>query len=472
MHGLALSQGLFLQNARMDALLLSRVQFGFTIGFHILFPTLTIGLAWLLVYFEAAWLRRGREIYLRLYRFWVLIFALSFGMGVVSGLVLSYEVGTNFSRFSEFAGPVMGPLLSAEVLTAFFVEAGFLGIMLFGWDKVGPRLHFAATLLVAIGTTNSAFWILAANSFMHTPQGAELIGGRLVPVDWWAVVFNPSFPYRLAHMLLAALISTSLAVAGASAWLLLRGLHADFAARGLRSALAVLCVAAPLQVVVGDLHGLEVQRYQPMKVAAMEALWETRAGAPLVLLAWPDQDAQRNRGSVEVPKLGSLILQHDADGVVLGLNEVKREDQPPVAPVFFSFRIMVGLGFWFVVLGATGAWLWWRGRLDGARRYLRLLVLSFPLGFVATIAGWMVAEIGRQPWLIHGVLRTAQGVSPIAAGAVATSLALFVVVYGVLFAAYLYFCLALLRKGPQPLPRRHPEAMRGVRAGEVVAQEL
>lgn len=456
----------------MDALLLSRIQFGFTIGFHILFPTLTIGLAWMLVYFEAAWSRTGRGVWLRLYRFWVLIFALSFGMGVVSGLVLSYEVGTNFSRFSEIAGPVLGPLLSAEVLTAFFVEAGFLGVMLFGWDKVGPRLHFAATLLVAIGTTNSAFWILAANSFMHTPQGAELVGGRLVPTDWWAIVFNPSFPYRLAHMLLAAALSTSLVVAGASAWQLLRGRHVEFATRGLKTALAVLAVAAPLQIVAGDLHGLAVQRHQPMKVAAMEALWETRAAAPLVLFAWPDQDAQANRWAVEIPRLGSLILQHDADGVVRGLNEVPRADQPPVAPVFFAFRVMVGLGFWFLALGFAGAWLWWRGALIAARGYLRLLVASFPLGFVATIAGWLVAEIGRQPWLVHGLLRTAQGVSPVEAGAVAASLAVFVLVYGVLLAAYLHFSLALVRKGPLPLPRRHPEAMRGVRAAEVLPRQV
>jgi cytochrome bd ubiquinol oxidase subunit I len=456
----------------MDALLLSRIQFGFTIGFHILFPTLTIGLAWFLVFFEAAWRRTGRPVWLRLYRFWVLIFALTFGMGVVSGLVLSYEVGTNFSRFSEFAGPVLGPLLSAEVLTAFFVEAGFLGIMLFGWDKVGPRLHFAATVLVALGTTNSAFWILAANSFMHTPQGAELVDGRLVVVDWWAVIFNPSFPYRLAHMLLAAFLSTSLVVAGASAWHLRRGRHPEFAAHGLKTALAVLAVAAPLQVLAGDLHGLQVERTQPMKVAAMEALWQTRAGAPFVVFAWPDQQAQANRFALEIPYAGSLVLKHDPDAVVRGLDEVPRADQPPVAPVFFAFRVMVALGFWFVALGAWGAWLWWRGRVTAQRRYLRLLVFSFPLGFVATIAGWLVAEIGRQPWVVHGLQRTAEAVSPIAAGAVATSLAAFVVVYGLLFWAYAHYCLQLAKAGPRPLPKRQPEAMRGVRAAEVMPKDV
>jgi cytochrome bd ubiquinol oxidase subunit I len=456
----------------MDALLLSRIQFGFTIGFHILFPTLTIGLAWFLVFFEAAWHRTGRPVWLRLYRFWVLIFALTFGMGVVSGLVLSYEVGTNFSRFSEFAGPVLGPLLSAEVLTAFFVEAGFLGIMLFGWEKVGPRLHFAATALVALGTTNSAFWILAANSFMHTPQGAELVNGQLVATDWWAVVFNPSFPYRLAHMLIAAFLSTSLVVAGASAWHVLRNSNKEFATRGLRAALTVLAVAAPLQIVAGDLHGLEVQRNQPMKVAAMEALWETRAGAPLVLFAWPDQAAQTNHAAVEIPQLGSIILQHARTGVVKGLNEVSRADQPPVAPVFFAFRVMVGLGFWFALLGLAGAALWALRRVDTTRFYLRLLVLSFPLGFVATIAGWLVAEIGRQPWVVHGLLRTADAASPVPASAVATSLAAFVLVYGLLLSAYLYYCIHLVRAGPKPLPRHHVQAMRGVRAAEVLPEDV
>ncbi len=452
----------------MDALLLSRIQFGFTIGFHILFPTLTIGLAWMLVFFESAWQRTQRPHFLKLYFFWVKIFALTFGMGVVSGLVLSYEIGTNFSRFSELAGPVLGPLLSVEVLTAFFVEAGFLGIMLFGWEKVGPRLHFLATLLVAIGTTNSAFWILSANSFMHTPQGAEWIDGRLVPVDWFAVVFNPSFPYRLTHMLLASLLTMSLVVAGVSAYWLLRHKQRQVARAGLRAALVVLALTAPAQILVGDMHGLNVQTHQPMKVAAMEALWETRAGVPLVAIAWPDQAAQTNRYAIEIPKLASLILQHDPDAVIKGLNEVPREDQPPVAPVFFSFRVMVGLGFWFLLLGACGVLFWIRGTLDRSRRYLRVVSLSFPLGFVATIAGWLVAEIGRQPWVVHGLIRTSESVSPIPAAAVATSLGLFVLVYGVLLVTYIIFCTKLARLGPTPLPKHHVEAMRGARAAEVL----
>lgn len=456
----------------MDVLLLSRIQFGFTVGFHILFPTLTIGLSWFLVYFEARWRRSGRQHFLDLYRFWIKIFALTFGMGVVSGLVLSYEFGTNFSRFSELAGPVMGPLLSAEVLTAFFVEAGFLGIMLFGWDKVGPRLHFLATLLVAIGTTNSAFWILSANSFMHTPQGADWIDGRLVPLAWWDVVFNPSFPYRLTHMLLASALTTSLVVAGVCALYLLRGVHREPALAALKAAIAAIALAAPVQIVVGDLHGLNVQKHQPMKVAAVEALWETRAGAPLVLFAIPDQDAETNRFALEIPKLGSLILAHDPDGVVLGLSEVEPQDRPPVWPVFVGFRVMVGIGLWMLLLGASGVVLWRRGKLESARRYLRALSLSMPLGFFAVLAGWIVAETGRQPWVVHGMIRTADAVSPVPASAVATSLALFVVVYVALLGTYIYFCSRIVRQGPPaPILHRRPEAMRGARPAEVVPDE-
>jgi cytochrome bd ubiquinol oxidase subunit I len=451
----------------VDALLLSRIQFGFTIGFHILFPTLTIGLAWILVFFESRWRTTRAHHWIELYRFWVKIFALTFGMGVVSGLVLSYQFGTNFSRFSEMAGPVMGPLLSVEVLTAFFVEAGFLGIMLFGWERVGPRLHFLATVLVAVGTTNSAFWILSANSFMHTPQGAEFIDGRLVPVDWWAVVFNPSFPYRLAHMLLASLITSALVLAGGSAWCLLRKLYRDAGLAGVKTAIAVLAVAAPLQVAVGDLHGLNVREHQPMKVAAMEGLWQTQRGAPLVLFALPDQDAQRNHYAVTIPKLASLILAHDVDGEIQGLDAVPRADQPPVLPVFFGFRVMLALGAWFLLLGALGVITWMRGGLERAPRLWRALMLSTPLGFVATLAGWIVAETGRQPWTVHGLIRTADSLSPVPASVVATSLLLFVIVYGLLLGCYLYFVLALVKRGPS-LPSDHPEAMRGARAGELL----
>lgn len=450
----------------MDALLLSRIQFGFTVGFHILFPTLTIGLAWFLVFFEARWRRTGRAYWLELYRFWVKIFALTFGMGVVSGLVLSYEFGTNFSRFSDMVGPVLGPLLSVEVLTAFFVEAGFLGVMLFGWDKVGPRLHFLASLLVALGTTNSAFWILSANSFMHTPQGVEWVNGQLVPQDWWAVVFNPSFPYRLCHMLLAALLTASLVVAGGSAWCLWKNVYRGAGLAGLRSAISVLAVAAPLQILAGDLHGLNVREHQPVKVAAMEGLWETTRGAPLLLFAIPDQAAQSNAFEIRIPKVASLILTHSLDGEVQGLGSVAPDRQPPVLPVFFGFRVMVGLGFLFLLLGAWGLWRWIGGKLESDRWLLRALMGSTPLGFVATLAGWIVAETGRQPWLVYGLITTRDGVSNLPAASVATSLTLFVIVYGLLLCAYLYYVFVLVRTGPN-LPMTHPEAIRGARPAEL-----
>lgn len=450
----------------MDALLLSRIQFGFTIGFHILFPTLTIGLAWFLVFFEAAWKRTQRAYWLELYRFWVKIFALTFGMGVVSGLVLSYEFGTNFGRFSDLAGPVFGPLLSVEVLTAFFVEAGFLGIMLFGWDKVGPRLHFFATLLVALGTTNSAFWILSANSFMHTPQGAEWIDGQLVPTDWLAVIFNPSFPYRLSHMLLASGLTTALVVAGGSAWCLWKDVYRGAGLAGLRTAISVLAVAAPLQIVVGDMHGLNTREHQPIKVAAMEGLWDTTRGAPLLLFAIPDQRAQENRFEIAIPNLASLILTHELDGEVQGLKSVAPDMQPPVLPVFFGFRLMVALGFLFLLLGVWGVWRWIGGRLETDRLMLRAFMVCTPLGFIATLAGWIVAETGRQPWIVHGLIATRDGVSDVAAATVATSLAIFVVVYGLLLTAYLYYVFVLVRTGPS-LPTIHPEAIRGARPAEL-----
>lgn len=447
--------------------MLSRIQFGFTIGFHILFPTLTIGLAWFLVGFEAAWRRTGRAYWLELYRFWVKVFALTFAMGVVSGLVLSFQIGTNFSRFSDMAGPVLGPLLSVEVLTAFFVEAGFLGIMLFGWDKVGPRLHFVASLLVALGTTNSAFWILSANSFMHTPQGAEWVNGQLVPVDWWAVVFNPSFPYRLTHMLLASLITSSLVVAGGSAWCLWKNVYRGAGLAGLRSAICALAIATPLQIVAGDQHGLNVREHQPLKVAAMEGLWETTRGAPLLLFAIPDPVAQENRFEVAIPKLASLLLTHSVDGEVQGLKTAPPDQQPPVLPVFFGFRLMVGLGLLFLLLGAWGVLRSVQGRLEHDRLLLRAFMVATPLGFVATLSGWIVAETGRQPWMVYGLIATRDGVSRVPSASVATSLTLFVLAYGMLLCAYLYYVFRLVQTGPS-LPAKHPEAMRGAHPGELV----
>ena len=456
----------------LDATTLARIQFGFTIGFHILFPTLTIGLGVFLVGVEALWLKTKNPAYFRLYRLWAKIFALGFGMGVVSGIVLSYQIGTNFSRFSAITGPVLGPLLSYEVLTAFFVEAGFIGVMLFGWKKVGPKFHFLATCLVALGTLNSAFWILAANSWMQTPQGAALVDGRFVPADWWAIVFNPSFPYRLAHMVLASLLTVTFVVAGTSAWYLLKGRHAEIARRGFSLGLGAAAVLAPLQILAGDLHGLQVRETQPMKVAAMEALWTTTRSAPFVLFAIPDAKAERNRFEIAIPYAGSLILTHRLDGEVRGLKDVKPEDRPPVAWVFTTFRLMVAIGFFLFAVALLGLWLRWRKRLYQSRFLLRLAVASVPLGFVATIAGWMTAEIGRQPWTVFGLLRTADSVSPVAAAAVAVSLALFVVVYVFLFGAFLYFVNRLIKKGPDEgeLPPHVPAAMHGARPALVVEE--
>src|SRR5262245_48319685 len=340
----------------LDATTLARIQFGFTIAFHILFPTLTIGLGVFLVGVEALWLKTRNPAYFRLYRLWAKVFALGFGMGVVSGIVLSYQFGTNFSRFSAITGPVLGPLLSYEVLTAFFVEAGFIGVMLFGWKKVGPRLHFLATCLVALGTLNSAFWILAANSWMHTPQGAVLVGGRFVPEDWWAIVFNPSFPYRLAHMVLASFLTVSFVVAGTSAWYLLKERHEEIARRGFSLALGAAAVLAPLQILAGDQHGLQVRDTQPVKVAAMEAHWETRRSAPFVIFAIPAMKAERNRFEIAIPYAGSLILTHRLDGEVKGLKEAKPQDRPPVLWVFTTFRLMVGIGFFLFAVAMLGLW--------------------------------------------------------------------------------------------------------------------
>ena len=457
-----------------DAVLLARIQFAFTVGFHILFPTLTIGLALFLVGLEAAWLKTNRAVYLHLYRFWVKIFALTFGMGVVSGIVLSYQFGTNFSRFSEITGPVMGPLLSVEVLTAFFVEAGFLGVMLFGWNKVGPRLHFLATVLVGVGTLNSAFWILAANSWMHTPAGVVFDGQQFVVTDWWAVVFNPSFPYRLVHMVLASWLTTAFVVAGVSAWYLLRGEHAEVARKGLSAGLIAAALLAPTQIFMGDQHGLQVKRDQPMKVAAMEGLWETTRGAPLLLFALPDQEAEENRLEIAIPNLASLILTHEWDGEVKGLKEVAPEDRPHVAIVFWSLRLMVGLGLFFLAVAAFGLVARWRGTLYENRWLHRACVAAIPMGFIATVSGWITAEVGRQPYTVHGLLRTADSVSPVPAASVATSLTIFVLVYGLLFATYLYFVHSVVRKGPDydaPLPERTPKAMQGARPATVLPAE-
>lgn len=433
-----------------DALLLARIQFAFTISFHIVFPAITIGLASYLLVLEARWLRSGDEMFRDLYHFWSKVFALNFGMGVVSGIVMAYQFGTNWSYFSEFAGGVTGPLLAYEVLTAFFLEAGFLGVMLFGWNKVGPGLHFLSTVMVAAGTLMSATWILASNSWMHTPTGYEIIDGRVVPVDWLAVILNPSFPYRLVHMGIAAFLATALIVGATGAWHLLRGRDNRAIRKMLSMAMWMLLLVAPLQAVVGDFHGLNTLEHQPAKIAAMEGHWENKPGegVPLALFGWPDMQREETRFAIEIPRLGSLILTHSLDGQFPGLKEFPPEDRPNATIVFWTFRIMVGLGVLMIALGVWAAWARWRGTLFRSRGLLNFALWMGPSGLVALLAGWFTTEIGRQPWLVYGLMRTANGVSAHGAGQLGTTLALFVVVYTVVFGAGLVYLLRLLALGP------------------------
>ncbi|HEV2565020.1 MAG TPA: cytochrome ubiquinol oxidase subunit I [Microvirga sp.] len=440
-----------------DALMLSRIQFAFTIAFHIIFPAFTIGLASWLAALEFNWLRTGNPLYRNLFRFWVKVFAVSFGLGVVSGIVMSYQFGTNWSRFSEFTGNVLGPVIAYEVITAFFLEAAFLGIMLFGWERVGDRLHFFATCMVALGTLISAFWILSANSWMQTPDGFAIENGKAVPIDWFKVVFNPSFPLRYAHMVLGCYLTTAFAVAGMSAWMLLRHPHdapeAKLAGsrRSMSMALWFATIFVPVQIVIGDLHGLGVLKYQPTKLAAIEGNWDRMANMPLRLFAIPDEVAETNHYEIGIPKIGSWVLTHAFDGVVPGLKEVPPENRPPVWPVFFSFRIMVGIGFAMLGIGLWSLYLRWKGTLFTNRLFLTAAMIMTPSGFGAVLFGWFTAEIGRQPWVVYGHLRTADAVSPIAAGAVTASLLTFIVVYAFVFGFGSYYLAKLLRRGPDPI---------------------
>lgn len=454
-----------------DALLLSRLQFAFTIAFHILFPAFTIGLAAYLAVLEGLWLWTKREAFKTLYLFWVKIFALSFGMGVVSGVVLSYQFGTNWSEFIRLTGGVIGPLMAYEVLTAFFLEASFLGVMLFGWKKVGPRLHFLSTCLVAVGTTISAFWILSANSWMQTPQGYQILAdGTFIATDWIQVIFNPSFPSRLAHMLVAAFLTTGLVVGAASAFHILKDRAAGVKTDGwsesrisLVMAVGLVAVLAPMQLIVGHWSGEVTHTHQPSKLAALEGYWETRADPPLVLFGIPDREAQKNHFEIAVPGLGAVVQNLPRDEVVLGLKSFARQDQPPPFIPFFGFRIMVGLGLLMIGLGAWGAVLIWRRRLFDSPWFLRFALLMGPSGFIAVLAGWMVTEVGRQPWVVYGVLRTRDAVSPVIASQVATSLIVYIVVYAIVFTAGAIFILRLMAEGPvaakidpEPRSRRPP----------------
>ena len=434
-----------------DAVLLARIQFAFTIAFHIIFPSFTIGLAAFIATLLVRWRMTGREYLRTLARFWTKIFAVSFAMGVVSGIVLSYQFGTNWSQFSVVVGNVIGPLLGYEVLTAFFLEASFLGIMLFGWDRVSPRLHVTSAILVAVGTSLSAFWILAANSWMHTPTGHEIRDGIAYPVDWLQIIFNPSFPYRFAHMFTAAYLTTSLVVLAVGCRYLVKDRFVEESKTMVRMGLGMVAILAPLQAFIGDAHGLNTAHYQPVKVAAMEAHWDGSKPADLVLFAWPNEKEERNDFEITapIPGLASFIITHRTDGLFKGLKDFKPEDRPPVKPVFYAFRMMVGIGLLMIGIGLVGAFLWWRKHLFDSRWYLGAVQYAWPLGFVAILSGWWVTETGRQPWIATGILRTADAVSPVTFGAVLTTLILFVLVYTAVFSMGIYYINRLIEKGPQ-----------------------
>jgi len=436
----------------LDALLLARFQFAFTVSFHFIFPAFTIGLASYLAVLEGLWLWTGKAVYLNLFRYWIKIFALSFAMGVVSGIVLSYQFGTNWAVFSDRAGPIVGPLMAYEVLTAFFLEAGFLGIMLFGMKRVGKGLHFTATLAVAVGTLLSSFWILSANSWMQTPTGHAInAAGQFVPVDWVEIIFNPSFPYRLMHTVMGAYLTTALVVGAVGAWHLLRDRSNEGARVMFAMAMGMIVLVAPVQAVVGDFHGLNTLEHQPTKILALEGHFESHPdGAPLYLFGLPDQESATVRYPIAIPKLGSLILHHSLDAPVEGLITVPREEWPPVAIVFWSFRIMVGLGLLMITLGAVALVARLRGRLYDWRNLHRFALLMGPAGFVAVIAGWVTTEVGRQPYTVYGLLRTAESVSPLDAPAVAASLIAFIVVYFTVFSIGAWYMLRLMAHPPVP----------------------
>ena len=459
----------------LDALLLARVQFAFTVSFHIVFPAFSIGLASYLAVLNGLYLAGGERRYLHLFDYWKRIFAVAFGMGVVSGIVMSYQFGTNWSVFADRTGPVLGPLMGYEVLTAFFLEAGFLGVMLFGRDRVGPRLHLVATLMVAAGTFISSFWILSVNSWMQTPAGYGLNeAGQFIPLDWWAVIFNPSFPYRLVHMVLAAYMTTALVVGAVGAWHLLRTPGEPAARTMFSMAMWMAAIVAPIQVVAGDLHGLNTLHHQPAKVAAMEGHFDTVQGAPLYLFGWPNAAAERVDYALAIPRLGSLILVHDWNGTIRGLKEWPPEQRPPVAVVFWSFRVMVGLGLLMVALGLWSLVARARGRLYEWRGLHRAAVAMGPAGFIAVLAGWITTEVGRQPWTVYGLLTTADSAAPVDAAAVASSLVAFIVVYFAVFGAGTFYILRLMRTAPEPaamapLPPDEPIRAAGITPGPVMA---
>lgn len=439
----------------LDTFLLSRIQFAANISFHILFPTITIALCWFLLFFRVQYNRSNDEVWMRCYRFWVKVFALSFAVGVVSGLVMSFQFGTNWPGYMETVGNIAGPLLGYEVLTAFFLEATFLGIMLFGINRVSARVHTFATLLVAIGTSLSAFWILALNSWMQTPTGFEMRDGVAYPLDWLKIIINPSMPYRFTHMMLASGLTAAFLIAGISAYRILKGDHKPAPRRALKAGVFAAAILIPIQIFVGDMHGLNTLKHQPAKIAAMEAIWETGSRVPLVLFAVPDQIQKKNLFAVEVPDLASLILTHNVEGELKGLNEFEGE-HPPVAPLFYGFRLMVGMGMLMLIVSWTASVLLWR-RKELPPLMLRLLVAMSFSGWIATLAGWYVTEIGRQPYLVTGVLKTADAVTSVPTGNVVISLSIYLTLYVVLLIAYVRTLFVMARKSvlvdrPDELP--------------------
>jgi cytochrome d ubiquinol oxidase subunit I len=436
-----------------DPVFLARLQFAFTVTFHIIFPSFTIGLSAYIATLGVLWVRTGAQRYHNLMRFWTRILAVSFAMGVVSGIVMSYEFGTNWSRFSLAVGNVVGPLIGYEVLTAFFLEATFLGVLLFGFNRVPPWLYVLSGAFVAIGTAMSAFWILSANSWMQTPAGYELKNGVAFPTDWLAAIFNPSFPYRFAHMVNAAYLTTGFVVLAVGARYLLAGRHIEEGRTMLRMAIGLTAVLAPLQLIIGDQHGLNTLKHQPIKIAAMEAHWDGSKPGDFEIFAWPDQKAETNRFSISIPNGASLILTHRLNGLFPGLKSVPPQDRPPVAVVFFAFRIMVGLGLLMIAASLYGAFLWWRGTLFETRWYLQIVAQGWWVGFVAVIAGWVTTESGRQPWIVEKILRTADATSPVIGESIFVTLILFVLAYGVVFSFGIYYINRLIKRGPENLPQ-------------------
>jgi cytochrome d ubiquinol oxidase subunit I len=428
----------------LETLMLSRIQFATNISFHILFPTITIALSWFLFFFKLRFDQTGDPVWMRAYRFWVKIFALTFAIGVVSGITMSFQFGTNWPKFMETVGNIAGPLLGYEVLTAFFLEAGFLGIMLFGINRVSARVHTLSTLIVAFGTSLSSFWILSLNSWMQTPQGYEMRDGVAFPVDWFAIIFNPSFPYKLSHMLVASGLTAAFLVAGISAYRLLKGDDKKAPKLTLKIALTVAAILAPTQIFLGDLHGLNTLEHQPQKIAAMEGIWQTEKGAPLLLFALPDEKQKTNHFEIAIPKMASFILTHDLNGEIKGLNEFEG-NHPPVAPVFFAFRIMVGLGMLMLTIAWLSRFILWR-RNQLPPWLLKILVVMSFSGWVATLAGWYVTEIGRQPWLVTGILKVKDAATDIAPENVGITLILYLVLYVVIMVAYLHTIFTMARR--------------------------